>query len=75
MYEDEMATINSEMRYISLELMKIASKDGRSFEEVAEEFVSNVYRLETIIKSRSRGAVGVRMSKSKLGRKGKLGEL
>lgn len=50
MYEDELVSANSEVRYISLELMKIACKEKRSFKEVANEFVENVYYLHTLIK-------------------------
>lgn len=50
MYEDEIVSVNSEVRYISLELMKIASKEKRSFKEVASEFVDNVYYMHSLIK-------------------------
>ncbi len=57
MYEDELVSANSEVRYISLELMKIASREKRSFEEVAKEFVDNVYYLHTLIKDGQTGIV------------------
>ena len=50
MYEDEMISVNSEVRYISLELMKIASKEKRSFDEVASEYIRNVYHMHCLIK-------------------------
>jgi hypothetical protein len=50
MYEDEIVSVNSEVRYISLELMKIASKEKRNFREVAREFVDNVYYMHGLIK-------------------------
>ena len=53
MYEDEIVSVNSEVRYISLELMKIASKEKRSFGDVASEFVNNVYHLHSLIKDGS----------------------
>ena len=57
MYEDEVASVNSEMRFIALELMKLAEKKKMSFEEVADEFISNVLVLDKIIKESSmRGA-------------------
>ncbi len=53
MYEDEVASINSEIRYITLELMKLASRRRTSFAEVANEFISNAYILENVIMARS----------------------
>ena len=50
MYEDEIVSVNSEVRYISLELMKIAAKEKRSFRDVANEFVDNVYYMHGLIK-------------------------
>lgn len=40
---------NSEMRYIALELMKLAQKSGRGFEEVAQEYIKNTARLAEMI--------------------------
>jgi len=58
MYDEEIASINSEMRFITLELMKIAQERKKSFKEVAREFISNVYCLDRMVKeSRVRGAV------------------
>ncbi len=50
MYEEEIASINSEMRFITLELMKLAQKKKKSFREVAMEFISNVYILDKLVK-------------------------
>jgi chromosome condensin MukBEF ATPase and DNA-binding subunit MukB len=50
MYEEEIASINSEMRFITLELMKLARKEKKSFREVATEFISNVYTLDRMVK-------------------------
>lgn len=50
MYDEEIASINSEMRFITLELMKIAQKEKKSFKEVASEFIKNVYLLDGMIK-------------------------
>jgi len=50
MYDEEIASINSEMRFITLELMKLAQKKKKSFREVAKEFIENVYCLEGMIK-------------------------
>lgn len=40
---------NSELRFITLELMRLAQKSGRSFEEVAREFVENTCRLQELV--------------------------
>lgn len=40
---------NSEIRYIALELMKIAQKSGRKFEDVAAEYMRNAEKLSSII--------------------------
>lgn len=48
--EDEIASINSEMRFITLELMKLAQQKRKSFREVAREFISNTYALDRMIK-------------------------
>ena len=50
MYEEEVVSVNAEVRYLSLELMKIASREKRSFREVAREFVDNVYYMHELIK-------------------------
>ena len=42
--------MNAELRYITVELMKIASQRDISFEEVAREYVDNVYFLDKAIK-------------------------
>lgn len=69
MDEDEVAQINSEMRYMTLELMKIASKKRKPFSHVASEFVQNVYRLKHAIKagSRKKAPKGARNEKKGVG--------
>ncbi|MEM3030331.1 MAG: hypothetical protein QXH27_01220 [Candidatus Micrarchaeia archaeon] len=52
MYEEDAAGINSEMRYITLELMKLAAKRNKPFEQVAAEFITNVYAVRRLIKRR-----------------------
>ena len=47
--DDEGPSANSEMRYISLELMKLAQKSGKSFEQVAKEYMENTARLQEMI--------------------------
>jgi hypothetical protein len=51
MEEDDGAGIaaNSEIRYIALELMKIAQKSGRKFEDVAGEYMRNAEILAGMI--------------------------
>ncbi len=40
--EELFQSMNSELRFITLELMKIAEKKGISFEKIAEEYIKNV---------------------------------
>jgi hypothetical protein len=47
--EDGQMAANSEMRYIALELTKLAAKSGRSFDEVAEEYLRNTEKLQMLI--------------------------
>jgi len=47
--DDEGYSANSEMRYISLELMKLAQKSGKSFREVAREYMENTALLQEMI--------------------------
>ena len=47
--DDEGYSANSEMRYISLELMKLAQKSGKSFREVASEYMKNTSLLQEMI--------------------------
>ena len=47
--DDGQMAANSEMRYIALELMKLAAKSGRSFDEVAEDYLRNTEKLQKLI--------------------------
>lgn len=47
--EENQSAAASEMRYISLELMKLAQKSGKTFEQLAQEFIENTFRLREII--------------------------
>lgn len=49
MYEDDAAGINSELRYITLELMKLAQARNKNFNDVANEFIANAYQLREMI--------------------------
>ena len=51
MEEENDYAANQEIRYISLELMKLAQKSGRSFGQVAQEFVENTCGLQELIAS------------------------
>lgn len=43
---DELAAVNSELRFITLELMKIAAQKNKSFDAVMREFVGNAFKLK-----------------------------
>jgi len=47
--DEDSLSANSEMRYISLELMKLAQKSGKTFEQVAREYIANTERLQEMI--------------------------
>jgi|GEM_PF-1770239 len=48
--EEEMPSgANSEIRFIALELMRLAQKSNRSFDEVASEFIENTVKLQDMI--------------------------
>ena len=47
---DDIYSINAEIRYLTIELMKIAIKKKKSFKKVAKEFVKNARTLQNIIK-------------------------
>ncbi|MCX8197992.1 MAG: hypothetical protein N3F07_02235 [Candidatus Micrarchaeota archaeon] len=47
--EDGQNAANSELRFITLELMKLAQKSGKSFEEVALEYLRNTCLLQELI--------------------------
>jgi len=40
---EELAAVNSELRFITLELMKIAAKQGKSFNVILQEFRRNAF--------------------------------
>lgn len=51
--EDERYAANSELRYITLELMKLAQKRKVPFEKISEEYVRNTFHLKNAIDSES----------------------
>jgi hypothetical protein len=46
---DSKGAANSEIRYMTLELMKLAQKSGKSFDEVAREYLENAEQLHKMI--------------------------
>lgn len=49
--EDELAQVNSEMRYLTLELMKIATKRKMRFKDALNEFIQNAYTLKHAVRN------------------------
>jgi hypothetical protein len=49
MDEETKNAVNSEIRYITLELMKLAYKTGKSFEQIAKEYIDNTCLLQELI--------------------------
>jgi hypothetical protein len=47
--DDEPYAANSELRYITLELMRLAEKRNISFEQMAQEYVKNTFHLKKLI--------------------------
>ena len=47
---DELFNINAEIRYLTLEIMKIALRKKKPFKLVAKEFVRNANTLQKLIK-------------------------
>ncbi|HIH19404.1 TPA: hypothetical protein HA225_05520 [Candidatus Micrarchaeota archaeon] len=48
--EEKESAANSEIRFLTLELMKLAHKSGKSFEEVARKYLENGERLHSMLK-------------------------
>ncbi len=46
---EEIGSVNSEIRYMTIELMKIAAERKVPFEKVAQEFLSNTISLHEMI--------------------------
>ena len=45
-FEEEIAAINSEMRFLCLELMKISSQRSIPFQQVMHEFIDNTNTMK-----------------------------
>lgn len=52
--DEARAQVNSEMRFITLELMKLSYRRKVPFGKIAVQFVRNVYSLEKLIRAPSR---------------------
>lgn len=48
---EDIESVNSELRYITIELMKIAAQKKISFDEAALEFLKNATLLQKMIES------------------------
>jgi hypothetical protein len=49
--DEDFTNAKSELRLIALELMKLAARRRVPFRQVADEFVSNVYLLERVVRT------------------------
>ena len=49
--EDEKGSANSELRYITLELMKIANSRKTTFRKIAAEYMENAYSLAEMLQA------------------------
>jgi hypothetical protein len=47
---EENYEINSEIRYLTIELMKLAYQNKKSFKQVSKEFIENAFYLKEMIK-------------------------
>ncbi len=45
----DIAYANAEIRNLTLELMKIASREKKSFKQVVREFIENTYYLKRVL--------------------------
>ncbi|MDO8340200.1 MAG: hypothetical protein Q7T16_06100 [Candidatus Burarchaeum sp.] len=50
MMEEELVGVNAELRYITVELMKIAAQRNITFDEIAQEYIGNVYCLDRSVR-------------------------
>jgi hypothetical protein len=48
---EDMESVNSELRYITIELMKIAAQRKQPFAEMAKEFLQNTNLLQRMIEA------------------------
>lgn len=50
--EDGPYAANSELRYITLELMRLAEKKNLPFSQMAEDYVKNTFHLKKLIEEK-----------------------
>lgn len=62
--KDELASVNMELRMITLELMKIANKQGKDFKDVAIEYIQNAVMLKAMLENCSFEKVECKSTKS-----------
>ncbi|MFH1107150.1 MAG: hypothetical protein V1787_04610 [Candidatus Micrarchaeota archaeon] len=43
---EEASSVNSELRFLTIELMKIAVQQNRTFDDVLAEYFDNAYKLK-----------------------------
>ena len=49
--DEQKMDANSELRFIAMELTKIAEKRKRPFKAIAAEYIHNVYELDEMLRS------------------------
>ena len=64
--EDEPYSANSELRYITLELMRLADKKNVSFGQMAEEYISNTFYLKKLIEEKESHEKDLKPSKESI---------
>lgn len=50
-FMEDREDVSSEIRYLTLELMKLAARQNKSFKEIVNEFIDNAYFLQTTLES------------------------
>ncbi len=58
--EDNTSAANSEIRFITLELMKLAQTSGRRFEEVAQDYLKNTFQLQRMLQGEDKPNARIR---------------
>jgi len=48
---EDIEETSSEIRYLTLELMKLARREEKKFEDIVSEFIKNAYLLQNVIES------------------------
>ena len=58
--EENTSAANSEIRFITLELMKLAQTSGRGFEEVAQDYLKNTFQLQRMLQGEDKPNARIR---------------